>query len=674
MFAASKTASGASPYTPTYIEEVFSTWLYTGNDSTQTITNGIDLSGKGGMVWIKNRASGFNNLTDTARGVSAQISSNSTSASGNYSAFQSFNTNGFTVYSGDLYVNASGNNYVSWTFRKQPKFFDVVTYTGNGTSQTINHNLGSTPGFIICKSTTSARNWLVYHRSIGATQFLQLDTTIAATTATTPWNNTAPTSTTFTVGSSLAGNESGQTFVAYLFAHNAGGFGLTGTDNVISCGSYTGNGSTTGPVVTLGYEPQWVLIKRTDAAGDDWMLEDTMRSMSVTGSRYLSPNSSAAEGNVGGPSVVPTATGFRIAVDSTFTSFNASGGTYIYIAIRRGPMKPPTSGTSVYAPAIQTSSGNTYDLTFSSLTYTDALISWKDLTNVGGTYQYNHPAWNDRLRGFPIDMTGATQANNPALTSSTTSAESTGSAPDASNYLAGVTMNRAVWGGGWNGYSGVFHALKRAPSFFDVVCYNGNSTQTAYNHNLGVAPQLVIVKVRNTAGEDWPVWSIYGTQRNAYACILDGTSAYASRGQNMWGDDPDPPAAPSMTATTFRVGNNTNVNETGKTYVAYLFATCAGVSKVGSYSGTGSTQTIDCGFTGGARFVMIKRIDSTGDWYVWNTAQGMTSGNDKYVRMNSNQGPVTSNLVYTATTGFQIVTGTADINASGGTYIYLAIA
>ena len=106
----------------------------------------------------------------------------------------------------------------------------------------------------------------------------------------------------------------------------------------------------------------------------------------------------------------------------------------------------------------------------------------------------------------------------------------------------------------------------------------------------------------------------------------------------------------------------------------YLFATLAGISKVGSYTGTGSTQTISCGFTGGARFVLIKRTDSTGDWYVWDTARGMVSGTDPSLLLNSTAAEVNANSIYTTTGGFQIVSTAAGINASGGSYIYLAIA
>jgi hypothetical protein len=240
------------------------------------------------------------------------------------------------------------------------------------------------------------------------------------------------------------------------------------------------------------------------------------------------------------------------------------------------------------------------------------------------------------------------------------------------SYALGIDGNYTGINGLTSGYANWI--LSRAPSFFDEVCYTGNSAQTAYNHNLGVAPELVIVKVRNASGESWPVWCIYGTQQNSWATILNGTNPYQNRGANLWGTTPT--AAPSMTSTTFRLGNNDAVNVSGNTYVAYLFATCAGVSKVGSYTGTGTTLQVNCGFTAGSRFVLIKRTDSTGDWYVWDSARGIVAGDDPYLLLNSSAAEVTNtDYVDTYNAGFEISsTAPAAINANGGTYIFLAIA
>jgi hypothetical protein len=110
--------------------------------------------------------------------------------------------------------------------------------------------------------------------------------------------------------------------------------------------------------------------------------------------------------------------------------------------------------------------------------------------------------------------------------------------------------------------------------------------------------------------------------------------------------------------------------------VAYLFATCPGVSKVGGYTGTGTTQTINCGFTGGARFVLIKATSTTGDWYVWDSARGIVAGNDPYLLLNSTAAEVTTtDWVDTAATGFELSNAGGNLaNSSGVSYIFLAIA
>ena len=225
----------------TYIEDVFSTYLYTGTGATQTITNGIDLSTKGGLVWIKGRSGATGHrFTDTARGVTNSLTSNSTAAQvTEATGLTTFNTTGFTI-GADADYNTSTATYAAWTFEKQEKFFDVVTYTGTGANRTISHSLGSAPGCIIVKRTDTTGNWQVYHRSLSsAANSIQLNLLNAQASATTVWNSTAPTSSVFSVGTDATVNASGGTYVAYLFAHNAGGFGLTGADNVISCGIFS---------------------------------------------------------------------------------------------------------------------------------------------------------------------------------------------------------------------------------------------------------------------------------------------------------------------------------------------------------------------------------------------------------------------------------------------------
>jgi hypothetical protein len=174
---------------------------------------------------------------------------------------------------------------------------------------------------------------------------------------------------------------------------------------------------------------------------------------------------------------------------------------------------------------------------------------------------------------------------------------------------------------------------------------------------------MMIVKQRSGANN----WQVYHSATGAdYATQLNLTNAVAI--SNVWGSGTPP------TSTVFTVSGAETVNDTGSTYVAYLFATCLGVSKVGSYTGTGATLNISCGFTGGARFVLIKRTDSTGSWWVWDTARGMVTSTDPRLALNSTAAELNNDWVFTITGGFSIVTSDATVNASGGSYIFLAIA
>jgi len=215
--------------------------------------------------------------------------------------------------------------------------------------------------------------------------------------------------------------------------------------------------------------------------------------------------------------------------------------------------------------------------------------------------------------------------------------------------------------------------FRRAPGFFDEVCYTGTgSSATSFSHNLGVAPELIISKVRSASGSNWIVTSNF-TSTNYLLTALNLTIAGSTFNYT---DGASIEAQPTLTTLKF-TGGVPAVNDSGQTYVAYLFATCAGVSKVGSYTGNaGYTVTVPCGFTAGVRFVLIKRTDSTGDWYVWDSARGIVAGNDPYLLLNSTAVEVTgTDYVDTYAAGFEVTsTAPAGLNATGGTYIFLAIA
>lgn len=618
-----------------YVDDVFSTWLYTGNGSTQTITNGIDLAGEGGLVWIKQRSlANTHRLFDTLRGVEIALSTALTGANTTRTgSLTAFNSDGFNL-GNDSTTNGSGETHASWTFRKAPGFFDVVTYTGNGTSQNISHNLGSVPGCIIVKRTSSAFDWNVYHRSPGAGQYARLNTTGAFSASNANWNNTTPTSTVFTVGTGNGTNASGETYVAYLFAHDDAQFGENEDESIIKCGSYV---ATYAPnlVVNLGWEPQWVLIK--SAGTSNWSLVDNMRGV-TTGNDDAILRANLSNAEYSSNDIEFTATGFTI--QSQSSSFNfPSGETYIYIAIRR-PHKPPEAGTDVFAAQTDNQTGNGY---YAELgTPVDAW--W---------YVYGRNTTHNTLAR--TRLTGGNYLNT-----SSTSAETTQTTSYFDKNL-GVKPSGAVSTDA-NNLSWVF---RRAPGFFDVVAYTGTGSALTVNHNLGVAPELMIIKRR----DDVANWPVYHQALGASAYLwLNATGGEGSNSGNF--------NATTPTASSFSVGGANNTNASSGTYIAYLFATLSGISKVGSYTGTGSTLNVDCGFTAGARFVLIKRTDSTGDWYLWDSTRGIVSGNDPYLLLNSTAAEVTStDYIDPLNSGFTVTSSApAALNASGGSYIFLAIA
>ena len=630
---------------PLDITDVFSTYLYEGDDLVKQITNGVDLDGEGGLVWIKSRDSAtspnFDHmLFDTERGATKKLASNTTASElTNVDTLTSFNSDGFTVDDDDG-TNKNLENYASWTFRKAPKFFDVVTYTGDGVNgREIAHNLGSTPGMIIIKNLDNDNRWYVWHNSFANNEYLYLNETFAKNNyGTFAYLTADPTSTTITIGSDTAINSSsGYRYVAYLFAHNDGdgGFGPSGDQDIIKCGSFsTDTGANAS--VELGFEPQFLLIKRTDST-DNWKMVDVMRGMSNWDYKLFYPNLSLAEGSgTGGQFITPEATGFKTDV----TGVVSASATYIYMAIRRGPLAPPESGTEVFAIDTQGSTGDGQAPAFRSTFPVDT--AFVKSTAGGGT------TFASRLTGTKY------------LRPEETSAEYTNTQV-VFDYMNGFRNNTITFAPN-HGY-----LWKRAPNFFDVVAYTGEGANTVINHNLDAIPEMVWVKNRGRA-QNWNVYhkdlELNGDPASECRLFLN-TDAAVSSGAVFWG---------THTNTTFTMTvQNFQTNYPNDTYIAYLFATLDGISKVGSYTGNGTSQTIDCGFTSGARFILVKRTDSTGDWYVWDTERGIVAGNDPYLELNTTDAEVTStDWVDPDNSGF-IVNGTT-INASSAEYIFYAIA
>ena len=623
------------------VDEVFSTFVYDGSSSAQTINNGIDLSGEGGLVWIKERSSSGsdNHLTDTVRGIKNPLNSDSTAAENTYYAnnnqgITAFNNNGFTVASGSNF-NDNGDTAVSWTFRKALKFFDVVTYTGTGSAQNISHSLGSVPGMILVKKRNGTVSWNVFHRSLGATKVLFLNTTDSSITQSSRWNNTAPTSTQFTVGTAGGTNDSGDTYVAYLFAHNDGdgGFGPDGDQDIIKCGSFSTD-SSGNATINLGFEPQFVMNKVYDAA-DNWTVADNMRGFNAIGDQRLYWNRTNAEA---------TATTYRV----TSTGFTVNSGetskNFIYMAIRRGPLAAPEDATKVFALGTRGASTPGFTSNFP----VDMFI--RKYTNGSG-----YPDIGSRLTGAKAMQTSENfaEGNDSSSTFDHMNGYYNSSSADSNHFSW-------MW--------------KRAPGYFDVVAYTSNTTYpNTFSHNLGVVPEMIWIKRRDSAA-NWAVYhSALGNTKH-----LSLNSSAAESASSYWNNT-------TPTASVVTVGGQDETWGYGNyNYIAYLFASSK-VSKVGSYTGDGtSDRVIDCGFSNGARFVLIKDVDQSGtNWQVFDTARGLTSTKAELLRLNLTNAQIPNgsptqdyhNLIEPDSSGFKINhTSALQVNASGVDYIFYAIA
>jgi len=321
--------------------------LYTGNGSTQTITNASGF--KPDLVWNKGRSSAVDNcLTDSNRGANKQLVSNTTGAELTYTnQVTAFNSNGFSLGADNLgYSNFSGVTYVGWQWQagqgtnttntsgsitstvsvSTTAGFSVVTYTGTGANATVGHGLGVAPKMYIVKGRSAVRDWFVYSSEIGNTKYLNLNNTNASTTFNV-WQNTSPTSNVLYLSNSTDVNGSGVTYVAYCWAEIAG---------FSKFGSYTGNGSSDGTFVYTGFRPKFVMIKQSSSSGAAWVIYDTARGIINPTNIELYPTLSNAESS-GSNFIDILSNGFKLRSSETYA--NGSGSTYIYMAFAENPFK-----------------------------------------------------------------------------------------------------------------------------------------------------------------------------------------------------------------------------------------------------------------------------------------------------------------------------------------------
>ena len=329
--------------------DYFETVIYTGNGGTQSITS-LDFAPN--WVWIKSRSTVRNNvLNDTVRGATKNLFSNTTGAEAtDTETLTSFNSDGFTL--GDsAKVNENGTTFASWNWKAGTSFtndasatgigsidssgsvstdagFSIITYTGTGSAATVAHGLGVAPKMIINRTISAAKDWITYHASLGATKFVELNTTDAAATSSDKFNNTEPTSTVFSIESSSQNNTSGGTCLAYCFAPKSG---------FSSMGQYTGNGNNDGTFIYTGFKPAFVMNKLSSGA-DNWLISDNKRLGYNEKNQQLFPNlSNAEQTNV---RYDLYSNGFKVVNNNG--EINTSGATYIYMAFAENPFVTST--------------------------------------------------------------------------------------------------------------------------------------------------------------------------------------------------------------------------------------------------------------------------------------------------------------------------------------------
>ena len=875
-----------SAATKTYVDDVFSTYAYEGkgDNTTNSVSNNVDLT-EGGMVWTKARDITYSHIIyDSLRGQNYLTPNENYAQLTDSRSNVAFNSTGYTF--GDASttswgpLNEGNRDFVSWSFRKAKGFFDLVTYTGDGVNgRTVSHSLGSVPGMILVKNLSdsgggSSDSWAVYHRDIGNTHALRLDTTAAAQASANWWYNTTPTSTEFTLGYGGEVNGNGSSYVAYVFAggasdaatarsvdfdgndylsipvnnsdfdwaadgsltieafvnmdaitgqtynsiinrwggsgtysfgldiksngnlffyrgngstittHESSGitiglkqwhhiavvkdgttgrffingqscgtfswneaftnstsiplhlgnlsdgnsypidgkisnarfvngtalytssfraptepltnitntkllccnnssttgstvtpgtitangdptastnspfddtaahiFGEDGDKNITSCGIYTGNGSDDGPEINLGWEPQWILLKRTDST-DNWPMYDVMRGIATGGTdNQLRADQNAVE-HTTGTTVDVTSTGFKIT--TLGSEVNANNGEYVYVAIRRPDGyvgKPPSAGTDVFA--MDTGAGSSTIPNFDSTFPVDF-----------GLVKLLEP-WN---------ATEDWYACNRLITKSFVQPSNQG----AQGGAASMNFDSNL---GWSSESSWsnFHQswMWKRGQGCDVVAYSGNGVDGRnLNHSLNQAPQMIWIKNRTDSGNtgDWMVGHKDlngGSNPWNYYLVLNKTQGEYS--------DSNPFNNSAPTSTTFELDSWDRVNASGSDYVAFLFASANDadgnpISKVGSYTGDGtSDHEITTGFQ--PRFVLLKRASGTANWYLMDTLRGMGSTSTHRLKLNTDAAqdePAGGPYVVPISTGFDVRKETSEWNNNGDTYIYYA--
>jgi hypothetical protein len=633
------------------------------------------------MVWIKQRtAIASHYLFDSVRGAYKGLRPNLTNAENNLTSVNkgltSFDNNGFTVNDdsdGSYEVNGSpgglysGNGtYVSWNFKAggaavaaggtnitnrlvsaNPEAgFSIMTYTGVNTDGTIEHGLNQKPEFWVFKNRTlNGKPWFTLTTAIdGSVDYAFLNTTDAFASGAAQYvTNTV-------IGVNTDGgtgwlNQSGSNYVCYAF-HSVEGFS--------KFGSYAGTGAAGNSIVT-GFEPAFVMIKRTNGISD-WNMWDNKRG----NQSIVWANGSNAEATNAAYEVAFNENGFT--VNATANFYNGSGDTYIYMAFAADP--------TAVEPSLEDS--------FNTVLYSGN-SSTQSITGVG--FQPDFTWIKSRNASWSNMVTDSVTGGGLYLSTNTTNAQAANSsAPtfDSDGFTLGG--GNTIWNGSglnyvsWNWKGAEIPAINSNGSIpsvvsanpaagFSIVSYTGSGSATTIGHGLSSAPSFVIYKDRDNASV-WLVQAEATTNASQYL-YLNAADAYASYINYFY----------TTTPSTFglQTGDPTT-NAAGRKYIAYCFAEVAGFSKFGSYTGNGVARTIALDFT--PAFVMIKRTGTTGSWQIFDNKRStyrLIPNSDSQEQQSAG----TNDEVTLIANGFTLPTDGGNGNNSalaGNTYIYMAFA
>tara|TARA_Y100000356_G_scaffold52091_2_gene41893 strand:+ start:774 stop:3530 length:2757 start_codon:yes stop_codon:yes gene_type:complete len=663
----------------------FKVVTYTGNGSTTgpTVTVGFQPD----MIWIKRRDSAdawyvYDSTRDTSNPRTKILLTNDSTAELDNTSYYSldFLSNGFQPKSSlSTATNANGGKYVAYCFKANGGTttnnsdgtittavqtntslgFSIIKWTGNGTAgATIGHNLGAVPEmFIVKKRSSGTTNWRVYHKNSHASTPEDYNLELNGATPAedrTEWNDTAPTSSVFSVSSHDSVNENGSEYIAYAFADKTG---------FLKSGSYTGNGNDWGPIVTTGFEPAFLMIKVTSTT-DSWFVVDNQRDTNNSRLTRVFPNSNAAEASEPGAKVDFLTNGFQIRGSGGGQGqTNSNGHNYIYLAIAAAPNTVTPTKANSFKAKTYTGNGSTNAIT--GLGFKPDLV-WTKERN--GT---NWHTLHDVARGINARIhSNSTNAEDRSSSTALTSFDSGGftlgsNSNENTNGNTYVSWNWKAGGLPTYNTSGNINAFVSANvnAGFSVVRWKGNENASqTLPHGLGTAPELAIIKqLDGTRAWTIPLLlSGYSTGN-----VLEFDSDALTDDNNKWS---------AVGSDYLTVGASPFTNSNGSPMIGYFFRSITGFSKIGYYSGTGGSSRSFTGLGFQPDFIMIK-CTSAGStrWHIYDSARGAA----KRLLWNSNG--TEFNEVSAGNDGLRsfdsdgwTVGNDGDLNGSGRTFLYMA--